>query len=631
MKRCVYVFAALMLLSCASGRKLSLVQERGTTVEVAVGSLDDVYQEPVDIQPSVEVVEIEDLHGGKIIMNAVKDEETGEMVAQEQLDEIVVQARFCHVAERNGVVDLVFELAVPVELQQKRWQVRLYPKYIFLGDTLKADEILITGETFRKVQHWEYMVYNNYLSRVVPENQVDSLFALDRLMETFTARHGYDSRAEEYYRRSFLEYMNRKKDMAKDEIYDKFVVDPFPKGGVRLDSVVNNGSGVIRYYYVQTLAAVAGLRTVDMVMEGAVHTNGRKLCSLATTEPITFYISSISTLADDTRRYLKKVVYRDMHFDAAYDIVFDKGAWKVDAKREDNAAVLDDMRMHMAEIIENEDYVLDSILVASACSPEGRYPVNEILSLKRGEEIKGYLQKTLRRFRDSVARDTWVIDADGVPSDEEDKAGNDFSDGEAIKVTRISEDWEGLYQMLSRDTIPHLSALAERCRAVEDPDARERVLLSGKNAEYIIKELYPKLRRVKLEFKLHRKGMIKDTVHTTVLDSVYMRGIEALKGRDYQTAVTLLRPYGGYNSAVAYMCMGYDKSALQILEQLPRSAKRDYMLAIVYGRLGNEKLALQYFLASVEQDESMKHRGNLDPEIGTLIKKYSIFNKNYQL
>lgn len=624
------MLVSLTLLSCAGGKKLSMVQEQGITVDVAVGSLDDVYRESADVQPEVEVVEIEDLQGRKIIMNAVKDEETGEMVAQEQLNEIVVQARFCHVAERNGVVDLVFELAVPVELQQRRWQVRFYPKYMYMGDTLRTDEIRITGETFRRVQHWEYMVYNNYLSRVVPEHEADSLYALSRLMETFTARHGYDSRAEEYYRRSFLEYINRKKDLAKGTIYDKFVVDPFPKGGVRLDSVVNNGSGVIRYYYVQTLAAVPGLRKVDMVLEGAVHTNGRKLCSLAETEPITFYISSISTLADETERYLKQVVYRDMHFDASYNIVFDRGAWKVDPKKEDNAVVLENMRRHILEIIENEDYVLDSILVASACSPEGRYPVNEKLSMKRGEEIKRYLQKTLCSSRDSVVRDTWVIDAGEVSSDNEGVAGDGSVDGEVVKVTQISEDWESLYQMLEQDSLVHRSALISKCRAVEDPDAREAVLLQGKDSEYITKELYPLLRRVKLNFKLHRKGMIKDTVHTTVLDSVYMRGIEALKERDYRTAVTLLRPYGCYNSAVAYMCMGYDNSALEILGQLPRSAKRDYMLAIVYGRLGDEKLALEYFLASVEQDESMRHRGNLDPEIGTLIKKYSLFNQNYQ-
>ena len=122
--------------------------------------------------------------------------------------------------------------------------------------------------------------------------------------------------------------------------------------------------------------------------------------------------------------------------------------------------------------------------------------------------------------------------------------------------------------------------------------------------------------------------MLKDTVHTTVLDSVYMRGVEALRNRDYKLAVTLLRPYDCYNTAVAYVCMDYNKSALDILQRLPRDARRDYMLAVVYGRLGEEKLAVEHFLNSVEQDGAMRYRGNLDPEISALIKKYGMFN-NY--
>jgi hypothetical protein len=67
---------------------------------------------------------------------------------------------------------------------------------------------------------------------------------------------------------------------------------------------------------------------------------------------------------------------------------------------------------------------------------------------------------------------------------------------------------------------------------------------------------------------------------------------------------------------------------LDILEKLPRNARRDYMLAVVYARLGKEELAVACLMNSVEQDESMRHRGNLDPEISLLIKKYGIFNKN---
>ena len=163
---------------------------------------------------------------------------------------------------------------------------------------------------------------------------------------------------------------------------------------------------------------------------------------------------------------------------------------------------------------------------------------------------------------------------------------------------------------------------------IEDLDAREVALRRLEGFRYIEENIYPKLRRVQFNFMLHRKGMIKDTVHTTQLDSVYMRGVEALKERDYKLAVTLLRPYACYNTAVAYVCMDYNKSALDILLKLPADARRDYMLAVVYSRLGDERQALQHFLSSVEQDEAMRLRGNLDPEISALIKRYGIFPNN---
>ena len=118
--------------------------------------------------------------------------------------------------------------------------------------------------------------------------------------------------------------------------------------------------------------------------------------------------------------------------------------------------------------------------------------------------------------------------------------------------------------------------------------------------------------------------MIKDTVHTTEIDTVYMKGLKALEERDYENAVQLLRPYMDFNSAVAFVCMDYNQSALSVLTTLSRSPQRDYMLAVVYARLGKEQKAVEHFLQSVEQDYSMRHRGNLDPEVSQLIKKYGL-------
>ena len=82
------VVAIIVAVSCAGGKKLSQVKENGMTVQVAVGSLDDVMSVPQisDENNTVEVVEVDDLQRNRIIMNAVKDEETGETNPQTSLD-----------------------------------------------------------------------------------------------------------------------------------------------------------------------------------------------------------------------------------------------------------------------------------------------------------------------------------------------------------------------------------------------------------------------------------------------------------------------------------------------------------------------------------------------------------------
>ena len=118
--------------------------------------------------------------------------------------------------------------------------------------------------------------------------------------------------------------------------------------------------------------------------------------------------------------------------------------------------------------------------------------------------------------------------------------------------------------------------------------------------------------------------MVKDTVHTTVLDTTYMNGLQAIRDRDYKKAVTLLRPYGDYNTAVAYCALDYNASALDILERLPRSGKTNYMLAIIYSRTGRVKDAVQCYMDACSSDRSFVSRGNLDPEISALIARYGL-------
>ena len=79
-----------------------------------------------------------------------------------------------------------------------------------------------------------------------------------------------------------------------------------------------------------------------------------------------------------------------------------------------------------------------------------------------------------------------------------------------------------------------------------------------------------------------------------------------------------------YNTAVAYCAMDRNQSALSILEKMERTPEVNYMLAIIYSREGETEKAVQHYMTSCEQDKTYISRGNLDPEISTLIRAYGL-------
>ncbi|MBO6062781.1 MAG: tetratricopeptide repeat protein, partial [Bacteroidales bacterium] len=110
----------------------------------------------------------------------------------------------------------------------------------------------------------------------------------------------------------------------------------------------------------------------------------------------------------------------------------------------------------------------------------------------------------------------------------------------------------------------------------------------------------------------------------TVLDSTYMRGVRALTNMDYDGALALLQPYDDYNTAIAYMGLDRNQSAMAILSRLKPTASVNYLMAILYARQGDEQEAVRRYLAACRQEPTYVHRGNLDPEISHLIKAYRL-------
>ncbi len=189
------------------------------------------------------------------------------------------------------------------------------------------------------------------------------------------------------------------------------------------------------------------------------------------------------------------------------------------------------------------------------------------------------------------------------------------------------ENWKMLDYLMDTDTLFNNATKEEYFAMREqlsDRDACEWAFHRKPYYNDMRARLYPYCRVVAFDFHMHRKGMVKDTIHTTVLDSVYMAGVQAIRNRDYESAVALLHDYQDYNCAIAYIALDRDQSAMRILEKMKRTPNVDYLMAILYSREGDDQNAVQRYLDACAKDRSFVNRGNLDPEISLLIKRYGL-------
>ena len=575
-----------------------------------------------------------------LIMKAIKNED-GEMVAHDVLDAAVVTARFRNVAERNGRVDIEFQVIVPQSMQDSKWQLRFRPQMYILEDTLDLDPVIITGADYRKAQMRGYQQYEKFLASIVtnPDEFVnwwllelfiernmpdlyafktDSTYVSD---EEFASVYGVtEKEAIEHYTDDLARKANNKRISRREKMYRKYVKVPIVTEGLRLDTVIQTLGGDFIYRYVQPIKTRPKLRKVDVVLSGDIYESDTKIYDIPMSDPLTFYISSLSAFVDNRERYLTKVIERRVEENTACYIEFASGSFEVDEKMGNNPGEIGRIKDNLMSLMQNEKFDLDSILVTSSASPEGTVKFNDRLSKLRSEGISEYFSKWMNHYQDSLERER------GFAVDEE---GNIIIQ----KRTQIpmigrsnGENWQMLDRLVEKDTVmtedekKSYISYAE----IKDIDQRERSLQSLGCYRHMREKLYPRLRTVRFDFHLHRKGMVKDTVHTTVLDTAYMNGVQAIRDRDYEAALTLLRPYNDYNTAIAYLCMDYNASAMQILESLDRTAQVNYMLAVLYSRRGDEQKAVECYVRSCSQDPTYVHRGNLDPEISVLIRRYGL-------
>lgn len=602
----------IVISSCSPYRRLDGI--RSGDVGMTISLPDDRQVEPHDNEVVIDSIR-STLSDGPIIMNAIRDQETGEMVATDVIRASTVTARFRNVAERFGFVSIGFDVKVPSAMSDSRWQLKLRPKMSMMEEEIMLEPLFITGEGYRAEQLRGYDRYRRFLNTIVTDT---AEFIREDQLDIFLERHfpqtyamktdsAYISDPEaatlfgatqeealRHYTMKLKKRINDRRNERRDDRFNRYVKDPIVREGIRLDTVLSTSSGDFTYRYTHTFRSRPGLRKVMVKLEGAMYEDGKVISELPASDDLIFYISSLSSLTDDTPRYKMIVLERRAYDHTKALLDFGQGSAVVDTALGNNASELMRIRKCIMEVASRTEFALDSLMIVASCSPEGKWLSNRRLAAMRAESVRDYVMEY-------------------VPEEWKD----------SVRTSEIPENWNQLEKLVRSD--PALGGYEKRriLRVLEDgtdPDLTESRLAGLPQYRYLREKIYPKLRSVSFEFYLHRVGMVKDTVHTMEIDSVYWEGVTALKKLDYKKAVTFLRPYRDYNSALAFMSADYNHSALDVLMELDDTdPKVCYLKAVVMSRLGQKEEALKYFELGVTYDPSLEFRANLDPELSDVV------------
>ncbi len=300
------------------------------------------------------------------------------------------------------------------------------------------------------------------------------------------------------------------------------------------------------------------------------------------------------SFVDTLPRYCIRIIDKYVTVTDRSYIRFHVGRTEVVDTLGDNRRQLDKIADLMRRIVGQEEFFVDAMTLTATASPEGRYTANEALAQGRAQALKRYLVRRFGRQLDTMLTVRWE-----------------------------AEDWDELTRLIkgSRE-LPHRDEILALIAAEKNPDRRERMIRERFPQDYahIKREIYPRLRAVTCRYDLRRKGMVKDTIHTTEPDTTYARGVELLRKRKYAQALYILDGYGDRNTVVAHLSLGHDEQALELLAALPKDAVTEYLKAIACSRLGRKDEGRKNFLEACRLDEHMEYRGNLDPEITELLK-----------
>ena len=475
----------------------------------------------------------------------------GERVMALQIEQVTVVAKMRSIPERNGRVVLDFIVTLPRQLLGKSRSVVITPILHKPDESVALEDLMIRGGRFSLLQERDYWQYETYVERFRPDT------------------------------------------VGREAAFNRFVKFPYPED-VRLDSLVE-GRSTVTYYYSQAVKTDETSKKMLVTLQGQVLAVDDSAYRLPPSDTLSYVVSSMLSFVDTVPRYRIKVIDKFVTVEDRNYIQFFVGDTRVVDTLGDNRRQLDKISGLMRQIVEQQEFYVDTITLTAASSPEGAYTFNARLSQGRAAALKRYLVRRYGKSIDTILTVRWV-----------------------------AEDWQELTNRIRTDReIGNRDAILELIAWEKNPDRREQAIRQQfpKEYAYIRSVIYPQLRAVNFRYSLRRKGMVKDTIHTTELDTAYARGVELLQKRKYAKALYILNDYNDRNTVVAHLSLDHNERAMELLATMPKDAVTEYLRAIACSRLGRKAEGREHFLEACRLDGRMEYRGNLDPEIAELLKQ----------
>jgi hypothetical protein len=474
----------------------------------------------------------------------------GERIATVNIAPITVVSKMRSVAERMGRVTLDFVVTLPKELVGRSRSVEITPVLHGVNGDARLEDLVIRGGLFSRLQQRDYWQYETYVDRFDPDSA------------------------------------------GKTAVFERFVKFPYPKDA-RLDSVVER-RGAMTYYYSQDVGVDEEAKLLSVTLQGRIIGIDGTVCTLPSSDTVSYTISSLLSFVDAEPRYLTEVVEKYVTVKDRKIIRFLAGDTRLIDTLGDNREQLGHIAALMRSLLGRDEFEVDAVTLTATASPHGSHTMNERLARGRACALKKYLTDICGDEIDTVLTVKW-----------------------------IAEDWDELAKLVGEDSVlTNRSEILNIITSVNDPDSREAIIRRRYPRDYArMRDMYyPRLRAVEMSYDLHRVGMVKDTIHTTVLDTVYMRGVGLLLRRKYAVALDILGAYNDRNTAIACMSSGNDLRAYELLSGLPHEATTEYLLAIVCARLHRTAEGCAHLREACRMDERLAFRADLDPEITNLLK-----------